>query len=126
MTLQRKTPEETGYDTVSLTGYPIGGQPVGLTRSAQLLHIAGEDWTLERWQKFVDRVNRLLAQERWIEEPKKPGDPHPSNGRTSTFLGAQWRDITSRERGMIRKVPVWLFFLRPFFDAVITKEELRD
>jgi hypothetical protein len=119
MTLERKTPKETGYDTVTLTAVKIGDQAVGLTRSEQLLHIAGEDWNLERWQTTVERVERLLISERWIAKPKKT---IVSNGQQSSdFLTNNVQAIIEQKRGRMKPAPFWL---RWFCDAVITNDRL--
>jgi|TARA_Y100000310_G_scaffold341042_1_gene438895 hypothetical protein len=120
MTTIPKTVEETGYDTMSLTKYQIGGQDIGLTRSEQLLHIAGEDWTLNRWMKTVERVNKMLVTERWMPDPRKNGVTGSHRG-SSNFLTHNHQAIVAQTQGRMKRAPWWLRWL---YSAVITKEQL--
>jgi hypothetical protein len=121
MTLVPKTAEETGYDKLSLNKLMVGGEPIGITRSTQLLDIAGEEWTLERWQDAVDRVNSMLIQERWIEDPSKNVKSTDINAGSSSFLSNNVTEILIRTRGKIKRAPFWV---RWAYDSVITKESL--
>ena len=111
-------------DTYSLRSYKIGGQEIGFTRSGKLLHIAGEDWTVEKWLKTVERVRTALEREGWVDKPKPKAAPDPWNGRGSEFLDRNvgkinMMNILNREKGLIKNAP-WPLSL--VYDGVITKE----
>ncbi len=112
------------FKTYELTHYKIGGESIGLNRSEKTLQIAGEDWAVESWLKMVERVQRALEREGWVEKKAKPESPDVWNGRGSEFLDQNagkinMMNILNREKGLIKDAP---FFLRPFYDGVITKE----
>lgn len=109
------------FDHIQLNGHVIGGEPIAYTHSTQTLHIADEDWPIERWLATVRRVQGVL-EHAGVAEPARARGQDPNHG-SSTFLSANVRAIISRERGRLRPAPWWLGWL---FDAVVTKEELAD
>ena len=105
------------FDEVKLSRLIIGGEPVGFKKSTGLLHLAGDDLSLEQWQELERRVN-LFFHRAGMLEVKRPAD---SNSGTSSFLTHNLKQILSRESGAIKRPPWWLRWL---FDGVITKETL--
>ena len=109
------------FQTFSLRRYKIDGQEIGFTPSDGLLHIAGEDWTVSKWLKTVERVRVALEKTGMVEKPPPP-EVAPWHGKpTSDFLSQNFDDIHKRQRGRIKSAPL---LLRLFYDGVITKEHL--
>ena len=112
------------FQTYELTRYKIGGESIGFNRSEQTLQIAGEDWAVESWLKMVERVQTALEREGWTEKKTNQEKTDAWNGRGSEFLDRNvgkinMMNILNREKGLIKDAP---FFLKPFYDGVITKE----
>lgn len=107
---------------IEFTHVQVGGQNVGFDPADGTLTIAGEDWTPERWLTLVDKIGKSLIRGGFQEAPQRR-DP---NARTSQFLTANLDAIAALPRGYIRRVPWWLFFLKPFLGAVVTKERLSE
>jgi hypothetical protein len=112
------------FEFYSLRGQTIGGQDVGFTPAERLMHIAGEDWTPEQWLALVDRVQKALEREGWVEKkPLKDYTVDPNSG-TSSFLTRNVKKILRMNTGLIQPLPWYLKWLSPKYQAIITREEL--
>lgn len=106
------------YDEIKLHKVIVGGEPVGFTKSTGLLHLAGDNLTLEQWQEIERRVNLFFERAGLLNAPKKQSDP---NSGTSSFLTNNLKQVLERDRGLIKDAP---FPLNLIYDGVITKEGL--
>ncbi len=101
----------------------IGGAPVSYDNVADVLRIAGKDYTKAEWSETTRRIRTLTSEDGKAasrkEGPDGPLPPH--EGRGSSFLTVNVMEIIERKVGRILDPPVWL---RPFFSGVITKERL--
>ena len=105
-------------DETTLTRVLVGGKPVGFTKSTGLLHLAGDDLTLEQWQELERRVNLFFHRNGQATVTSKGSD---SNAGSSTFLTRNLREILARDIGLIAQPPWWL---RWKYSAVVGKEIL--
>jgi len=105
------------FDQVQLRTL-VGGEPVGFTESTGTLHLAGEDFSLEKWQELERRINLFFHRAGLLEKGKRQGDPASGS---SSFLTANLKEILARETGIIKDPPI---LLRGLYSGVITKERL--
>lgn len=103
---------------IKINDLVIGGEPVGFSESTGTLQLAGDDFTLEDWQKLEKRINKLFERAGLLQPKKKRIDP---NGGASSFLSANLKEILGREDGLIKAPPFWL---KGKYSGVITKEKL--
>ncbi len=103
---------------IKLNSVIVGGEPVGFSESTGTLQLAGDDFTLEDWQKLEKRINKLYERAGLIKKHNGASDP---NRGTSSFLTHNLKQILSRDEGIIKDPPFWL---KGLFSGVVTKERL--
>jgi hypothetical protein len=111
-------------DTYSLRNFKVGGQEFGITKSTKTLHIAGDDWSVEKWHDLVDRVHIALTRDGLVNGVSSKGKlaRDPSFGM-STFLSNNVGQIHRQKRGFLKRAPIWLRWL---YESVVTKEDYRN
>lgn len=109
------------FDQYQLTKHSIGGMPIGITVSEKTLQIAGEDMAVDQWLATVDRVQKALEREGWVEKPNRYADSVPWQGSQHAFLIHNHMEINKINKGFVKKSPWFIRWLWPF---VIDRKEL--
>jgi hypothetical protein len=108
---------------IELTHVQVGGRNVAFEGSgdASTVEIAGERFSAAQWSEIERRVNVQLQRMTGVANGNS-GNPSPWERSSNAFLLENIQEVNGRTRGRIKK-PIWPLSI--FFDAVVTKEELR-
>jgi hypothetical protein len=103
---------------IRLNNVIVGGMAVEFESSTATLSLAGDSFTLEKWQKLEKRINKFYERAGVLN--RKNGQKDPNSG-TSSFLTHNLRQILDRDMGIIQDPPFWL---KGRYSGVITRERL--
>ena len=104
------------FDRIDLPRLPVGGEPVGFTKSTGTVHLAGDDMTIEQWREVSRRIELLIDRD-GAKQKERSRDP---GSGASSFLTKNVQAIHKMPRGYLKKAPWWLRWL---IDGIVTKEE---
>ena len=101
---------------ITLNNVKVGDVPVSFDDKAGILNLAGNEITVDEWREIERRIETLVTGRAGLSKKKSMEPPVFSN-----FVTANLPFINKSTRGRMKKAPL---LLRPFYNAVVTKEEL--
>ena len=103
----------------TLTYVKVAGIPVSYDEDTGILQAAGDKMTVDEWRELEHRINTLVTGRVDLRSKQS----HGALPNISPFIVANLPFINKLKHGLMKYPPFWL---RPFYSAVITKEQLRD
>jgi len=100
----------------TLNKVTVGGIPLSFDNETRLLTLGPDKLTVDEYRELERHIDVMITGRLGIRKRERHGIPH-----ISEFVGHNLSFINKSERGRMKKAPFWL---RLFFDAVVTKEEL--
>ena len=101
---------------ITLNNVKVGNIPLSFDEKAGILNLAGDEITIDEWREIERRIETLVTGRAGLRKKKNMAPPVFSN-----FVTANLPFINKSNRGRMKKAPFWL---KPFYTAVVTKEEL--
>lgn len=101
---------------ITLHKVKVGGVPLSFDDKAGILNLGGDEITVDEWREIEHRIETLVTGRAGLRKKKSAEPPVFSN-----FVVANLPFINKSKHGRMKKSPFWL---RPFYSAVVTKEEL--
>ena len=103
----------------TLTYVKVAGIPVAYDETTGILQVAGDKMTVDEWRELEHRINTLVTGKVALRNKQS----HGALPNISPFIVANLPFINKLKHGLMKLPPFWL---RPFYSAVITKEQLHD
>ena len=94
----------------------VAGVPLSFNFETRILSLGEEKYTVDEWRDIERHIDVMITGKLGIRKREAKGVPN-----ISEFVLQNLPFINKSKRGLMRKAPFWL---RPFYSAVVTKEEL--
>ena len=94
----------------------VGGVPLSFDFDARLLSLGEEIYTVDEWRDIERHIDVMVTGKLGIRKRNTKAVPN-----ISEFVLQNLPFINKTKKGKMKSPPFWL---RPFYGAVVTKEEL--